>query len=313
MVTCANITLEKIRAEISFGILVFETPDVKSFSVSRSRGQLAATFSASIEVPATTVFPVDQDVVIRAGIVGDIKTIFTGQVLSITVNPSFERAATYVVNMSGSDRLQELDGKTLSRRQRARSASTFAAITGISARRPQKGISVEKRKQSGGATKFVNSDTNIREHSKVVRTDRNTWDPFGSAEEPSGNETARREAELEIIDILPKAVSLSPGVSVKFTVQDTEFNDDPVDEGGDSWAVSDPSIGTFVDNKDGTIIYTQTRLGENIIIFRKGGDVTVGGIPQNTFTGKATAVGIPIHDHSSLGQGGPAFGVYGSD
>jgi len=313
MVTCANITLEKIRAEISFGILVFETPDVKSFSVSRSRGQLAATFSASIEVPATTVFPVDQDVVIRAGIVGDIKTIFTGQVLSITVNPSFERAATYVVNMSGSDRLQELDGKTFSRRQRARSASTFAAITGISARRPQKGISVEKRKQSGGATKFVNSDTNIREHSKVVRTDRTTWDPFGSAEEPSGNETARREAELEIIDILPRAVSLSPGVSVRFTVQDTEFNDDPVSEGGDSWEVSDPKIGTFVDNKDGTIIYTQLALGENTIIFRKGGDVTVGGIPQNTFTGKATAVGIPIHDHSSLGQGGPAFGVYGSD
>jgi len=316
MVTCANITLEKIRAEISFGILVFETPDVKSFSVSRSRGQLAATFSASIEVPATTVFPVDQDVVIRAGIVGDIKTIFTGQVLSITVNPSFERAATYVVNMSGSDRLQELDGKTLSRRQRARSASTFAAITGISARRPQKGISVEKRKQSGGATKFLNSDTNVREHSKVVRTDRATWDPFGSAEEPSGVETQRREDQLEIIDILPRAVSLSPGVSVKFTVQlgdNIEFNDRPVDEGGDSWEVSDPQIGTFVDKRDGTIIYTQLALGENTIIFRKGGEVTVGGIPQNTFTGKATAVGIPIHDHSSLGQGGPAFGVYGSD
>jgi len=72
MVTCANITLEKIRAEIIFGALSFETPDIKSFTVSRSRSQLAATFSASIEVPATTVFPVDQDVEIKAGVEGGL-------------------------------------------------------------------------------------------------------------------------------------------------------------------------------------------------------------------------------------------------
>jgi len=309
MVTCANITLEKIRAEISFGSLTFETPDVKSFSVSRSRSQLAATFSASIEVPATTVFPVDQDIVIRAGTVGDIKTIFTGQVLSITVNPSFERAATYVVNMSGSDRLQELDGKTFSRRQRARAASTFAAITGISARRPQKGISVEKRKQSGGTVQFLNSDTNIREHSKVVRTDRTSWDPFGSATSPTSNEDPLAEDSLNIIDIKPRSVSLSPGVSVKFNVENTTF------ETGDSWSVSDENIGTIRTLTNGEAIYTQRALGENTIIFTKalGANQDIEGVPDAVFIGKATVVGIPIHDHSSLGQGGPAFGVYGSD
>jgi len=301
MVTCANITLEKIRAEIIFGSLSFETPDVKSFSVSRSRGQLAATFSASIEVPSTTIFPIDQNVVIKAGVVGDIKTIFTGTVLSITVNPSFERATTYVINMSGSDKLQELEGKTFSRRQRTRGDSTFAAITGISSRRPQKGISLEKRKQSGGSTQIVTNDTNLREHSKIVRTDQFSWDPFGSAKDPDSIEGQEEEGQ-DVIDIKPKSIALSPGISARFTVENTTF------ASGDDWSVSDPLIGTIVNNQDGTAIYTQLALGENTIIFTKAGATEA-----STFIGKATAVGIPIHDHSSLGQGGPAFGVYGSD
>lgn len=302
MVTCANITLERIRAEISFGILSFETPDVKSFSVSRSRGQLAATFSASIEVPATTIFPVDQDIVIRAGVLGDIKTIFTGKVLNITVNPSFERASTYVVNMSGSDRLQELDGKTLSRRQRARAASTFAAITGVSSRRPQKGISTEKRKQSGGGTKFLNADTNVREHSKVVRTDRVSWNPFQTAKTPENTEGQTPTPGQSVIDIKPRTVALSPGISVRYNIENATY------QAGDSWSVTDTRIGNIVDNQDGTAIYTQLALGENTIQFTKAGAAAA-----TTFIGKATAVGIPIHDHSSLGQGGPAFAVYGSD
>ena len=47
-------------------------------------------------------------------------------------------------------------------------------------------------------------------------------------------------------------------------------------------------------------------LGEATISFTKQSE-------DVTFSGKATVVGIPIHDHTSLGAGGPAFGVYGSD
>lgn len=300
--TCANITLERIRAEISFGSLIFETPDVKSFSVSRSRTQLAATFSASILVPATTVFPVDQDIVIKAGILGNLKTIFTGRVLNITVNPSFDRAITYIVNMSGSDKLQQLDGKTISRRQRTRSASTFATITGVSSKRPQKGISIEKRKQSGGSQQIVNNDTNLREHSKIVRTDNVTWNPFRTAKNPVTVEGQDNTGGQNVIDIKPKSVALSPGISVRFNIENTTF------ASGDLWSVSNTKIGTIVTQQDGTGIYTQLALGENTIQFTKAGGST-----STTFVGKATAVGIPIHDHSSLGQGGPSFGVFGSD
>ena len=313
MVSCANITLEKIRARLTFGSvsadgtpspdsIVFETPAIQSFSVNKTRASLASTFSASVFVPSTTVLPVDQDVIIEAGVQGDLKRIFTGRVLSATVNPSFDRASSYIVNLSGSDRLQELEGKTISRRQRARGFSSFAAITGVTQRSPQKAINAERRESSGGSGQITNQDTNIREHSQLVRTDRIAYDPFNAAKKPQGVEDRTGMVSGEsTIDIKPRAVSLSPGISVRFNVENTTY------EEGDSWKVSDTDIGTIVDKMDGTAIYTQKGLGQNTISFVKGGQV------GNLFIGQATAVGIPIHDHSSLGQGGPAFGVFGSE
>ena len=128
MVTCANITLEKIRARIIFGSLIFETPDIQSFSVSRSRTSLPTTFNCSIEVPVTTVFPTDQDIIIEAGTLGNLQRLFTGNVLSITVNPSFDDASAYVVNLSGADRFQEIEGKTISRRQRTRGGRYYPIL-----------------------------------------------------------------------------------------------------------------------------------------------------------------------------------------
>lgn len=302
MVTCANITLEKIRSKIVFGSLEFETPDVISFSVNKSRSSLAATFSCSLKIPVTTVFPTNQDIVIEAGTLGNLKRLITGNVLSISVNPSFEDASAYIVNLSGADRFQEIQGKNISRRQRTRGATTFAAITNLISKAPQKGTSLELRKQSGGSQRILNPDTNIREHSKLVRTDRVGWNPFGTAKDPKQrDQSADIGGTASIIDIKPKTVSLSPGVSVLFEIQGSTYTT------GDSWSVSDIKIGTITDQEDGTAIYTQQGLGENTITFT---DASTG---SSTFIGKATAVGIPIHDHSSLGAGGPAFGVYSSD
>lgn len=301
--SCANITLEKIRAEIDFGgTLIFSTPDILSFNVSRSRGQLAATFSASIEVPATTVFPVSSDIVIRAGTEGNLQTIFTGRVLSITVNPSFDNALIYVVNLSGSDIFQQLESRTFSRRQRTRGQSTFASITGIQSKAPQKGISVEKRIGAGGVHRITSADTNIREHSKLVKTDRTAWDPFSVAKEPeSVTAEDATAATTDVVDIKPRSIALAPGISVQFNIEGTTY------EEGDSWGVSDTTIGTISDKQDGTAVYTQNALGENTITFTKAS------AGSGTFIGKAVAVGIPIHDHSSLSQAGPSHGVFGSE
>ncbi len=300
MATCANITLERIRAELDFGgSLIFATPDIESFSVQRSRSQLAATFSASIKVPASTIFPVGQDVTIRAGTLGNLKTIFTGKVLSIQVNPTFDDATSYMVSLSGQDVFQELEGHTFSRRQRTRGQSVFAGITGISSRNPQKGVSYEKRIGNGGTHRLRTETPNVREHSKLVKTDRTSWDPFKIAKEPKGN--AEAIDELAVIDIIPKSIALSPGISARFELQGTTYS------AGDTWTVSDTDLATIVDNQDGTATVTPKASGQFEIQFSKStGDVGL-------FVGRATVVGVPIHNHRSLGEGGPAFAVYGSE
>ena len=301
MVSCANITLEKIRAEITIGDKIFETPDIKSFNVSKSRGQLAGTFSASIEVPVTQRFATGEQVVIRAGTEGNLKTIFTGEVRTVTVNPAFERADSYIINLAGADGLQRLEGKNISRRQRTRPAQTFAAITQVSPK-PQKGISLDKRiGGSGGSQSIQSPSTNLRENSKLVKTDRPSWDPLHNAKEPEEvqrSEGTAGSGTTNVLDIRPKAISIPVGGSVRFRITNAVY------AAGDQWQVSDSDVGTIVDRNDGTAIYTQQGLGENVITFT---DASTGQ------TGTATAVGIPIHDHSNLGQGGPAFGVYASE
>jgi hypothetical protein len=124
------------------------------------------------------------------------------------------------------------------------------------------------------------------------------WDPLGTAKGPRAGDQAEPD-DVDIIDIKPKTIALSPGVAALFSVQNHTVGSN------DTWSVSDTNIGTIVKNEDGTATYTQLALGENDIIFSAAGGTT--------FTGRATAIGIPLHDHSSLGAGGPAFGVYGTD
>lgn len=301
MASCANITLEKIRAEIQIGDKTFVTPDIKSFNVTRSRSQIAATFSASIEVPITQKFATGEQTVIRAGTEGNLQTIFTGQVRSVTVNPAFERASSYVISLSGSDKFQELDGKNISRRQRTRSAQTFAAITSIT-KRPQKGIAYDVRigGQSGSAS--VRSEAaKLTEHSKLVQTDRPAYDPLHNAKKPEAIDDSQEQAGAgtsgTFIQVRPSSIAIPVGGRVRFLTNS-------VYAAGDSWTVSDTRVGTISDRQDGTAIYTQVGLGENVVRFN---DDSLGAV------GTATALGIPVHDHSSLGDGGPAFGVYASE
>ena len=301
MVSCANITIEKIRAVIQIGDKEFVTPDIKSFNVTRSRSSLAATFSASIEVPITQKFATGTQVVIKAGTEGDLQTIFTGSVRSVTVNPAFEKATSYIITLSGADKFQELEGKNISRRQRTRAAQTFAAITSVT-KRPQRGISYEVRVGGGtGTATYKADDTQMSEHSKIVSTDRPAYDPLHNAKKPEeiDNESGSQSggSTASITEVRPSSVAIPVGGKVRFIANVTYA-------AGDSWTVSDTKVGTISDRQNGTAIYTQIGLGENVIKFI---DDSRGSI------GTATALGISVHDHSSLGNGGPAFGVYASE
>ena len=112
----ASIKGQKIRAEITMGGIKVVTPNVVSFSVRRARNQMAATFSASLKLPHTIATDVGADIVIRAGVSGGLKTIFTGTVEKSTINPIRTDASMVMLNISGRDVLGVLEGQKINRR-----------------------------------------------------------------------------------------------------------------------------------------------------------------------------------------------------
>jgi len=114
----AELTKQKIRAEISFGGITVSTPDVMSFNVRRARGQMCATFSASVKVSSSfeSTNLDTSEIVIKAGMSGNLKTIFTGQIFKCTATPIKTDASKIMLNLSGKDFLCRLEGQKINRR-----------------------------------------------------------------------------------------------------------------------------------------------------------------------------------------------------
>lgn len=114
----AELTKQKIRAEILFGGMTIETPNVMSFNVRRARGQMCATFSASVKVSSSiTATDIDaSEIIIKAGSEGNLKTIFTGKIFKCTATPIRTDASKIMLNLSGKDVLHRLEGQKINRR-----------------------------------------------------------------------------------------------------------------------------------------------------------------------------------------------------
>lgn len=142
----ATITKQRVRAKIKFGNITVETPDVVSFSVNRSRGQISANFSASVrvgyeEIDSSTEI-LAETIVIEAGAIGvgcgtaGLKTIFTGTVEKCVVNPIRTDASKVMLNLAGRDFLSILEGQKINRRLKTyRDGSSpperWGSVTGV--------------------------------------------------------------------------------------------------------------------------------------------------------------------------------------
>jgi hypothetical protein len=116
------VTMENqpVRATISFGGLIVNTPNVVSFSVRRARGQMCATFTASVRVSssylASSKDVVNASIVIKAGFKGAQKTILTGKIFKATINPIRTDASKVMLSLSGKDVLHIMEGQKINRR-----------------------------------------------------------------------------------------------------------------------------------------------------------------------------------------------------
>jgi hypothetical protein len=131
--------------------------------------------------------------------------------------------------------------------------------------------------------------------------------------------------DLSVKPVLSTAIYLLPGMCVQLRIPVIEekawftrdFVSDPMDYSkvfGKTNNASDPLRGFVILNKDvgeliaapddvSAVIYKHIRAETNAIwFFARTGEV-----------GKLDIVAVPIHDHGSIVQGGPAYGTYFSD
>jgi len=169
--TCLGIRTEKIRATIELSGVTIKTPYVKAFNVDKARQRLATNFSATVEIPASSSFVAGADIVIYAGERGNEQKIFTGMVKSITTQPSFDKAGYFVLSISGTDKLGDLEGRTFSRRLKSDGFSLFVSIDSGPANRPTRGVSIDKKIWGGQhtMTSFKPDPRGASEHSKVKK------------------------------------------------------------------------------------------------------------------------------------------------
>jgi hypothetical protein len=115
----ATLDKQAVRAEIIMGSYTVRTPDIISFSVSRTRGQMYSTFNASVKVPYTMVEAGDfvaDSLQIRAGAESRLNTIFTGKIYKCVVSPIRTDASKVQLSISGKDVLGVLEGQKVNRR-----------------------------------------------------------------------------------------------------------------------------------------------------------------------------------------------------
>ena len=171
MVTnCVGLEIEKIRAIVVLGGKQIRTPFVLSFSVSKTRAQLHNSASVSVEVQSGTTFISGQDIEIRAGLKDNEDQIFTGQVRTLTVTPSADKAGYYVLNIQAADKFIDLENCRFSRRLRSDGFAAFVSIDGGPKNRPSKGFSIDKRVR-GGKHQWTSSNPSpsTSEHTKLTK------------------------------------------------------------------------------------------------------------------------------------------------
>lgn len=125
------ITEVPVRAKITIGSLIIETPYVLSFSVTRNRGN-PSTMNTTLKIKGNLVGTANGTVVVRAGIKGRLKTIFTGDIRNISVSPCWDDPSYISLSVEASDILARLADTKFTRRQNSE-AHSYALITSASA------------------------------------------------------------------------------------------------------------------------------------------------------------------------------------
>jgi hypothetical protein len=326
----SGIKRESIRAKITFNNYIWKTPDVKSFNINMSRESLSNTFSVSLSVTQSETSAIqaafasigeeEGRIIIEMAYTDDESipteyvTLFTGYVRQSSVRRSFVTPGNFIVDLSGNDALYKLENRTYSRRVFDDNLGVFALITGV-VRKGQGArhtTTTEMKFRASGRGRSDTGDTSghageprIPEH--VTKPHRANRAPdFARPGSSGGVGATTTTGELVIV---PSILVMAPGQSATFVCASgcTAGGDDAY-----TWSVDTPAAGGIMEgsevrqalnqgNPASGVVYKQLAFMNNVLRLT---DNSTG------YKGKALILTMAIHDHSSIGQGGPAFGVY---
>lgn len=209
----AEIIREEIRAVITISMggtsLAISTPYIKSFNVNKQRGNLVSTFSATLEILAGDVLSSNSAtldltgaaITISAGTRGNERLIFTGDIKTLTINPSWEKPEYFLINISGSDVFNRLQGKRYSRRIKWNEAGMWAKITSINSTRNRKEARGFDKKYVRKAARMTETPDlgSKEEHSPFIYArDLSTIDPYGKIKNPEKTVDDSKEGEFTV-------------------------------------------------------------------------------------------------------------------
>jgi hypothetical protein len=335
MADCVTINREKVRAKLSIGGYVVETPDIKSFSVQVTRGNPIRTMSATLEVDVDikdkinlnipdpfSLNPEDMPVILQAGADQVLNTLFRGFIVGARVSPSWEKMDKILLNIQCKDAFYRLEGRSINRRNPFSRSGRWVAIRGI----VRKSQSFEQ--PAGGryaqGTRSGRPDIHLSGHypsrTSVIQTPNIIDYSVLNPAPPSTKPDLIMEPELTY-------VTAGNATEVKVNLSKVKNNrSDYVNAVGSQsmdfrarWVVDNPLYASIEKNPDyvGTSdenYYAIVKINANVFPGTNFGvtfysDQLDSANARHRF-GRIVFLSVIPHTHESMLQGGPAFGTF---
>lgn len=335
--TGTDIRRESIRARVEYAGRTWDTPWVKSFNVNLTREQLSNTCSVSVmvrkeDLPGADSFtpPSSTDIeglnvgaikvyvaYSESGVPSNFKQLFTGYVRQLNVRRAFSHPNAYILDISANDIMYKLENRNYSRRVTSPGLGTFAVITGV----VRKGFggyhslktSAYQRRGSGRSNIQVidtqapgrpSIDGNIARFASMKAN-------FGK---PSSLGDRGGTTSSDELVISPSMQVMAPGQIIDFIcATGCSDNSSPSCDDAYTWSVDTVAAGGIWDGSTALATFDHcTPTAEGVSYKHAAFMNNVLRLTENSTgrTGDAMILTTSVHDHSTLGEGGPAFGVY---
>lgn len=336
-----NITRETLRARVTIGDLVKETPYVRSFSINRTRGNISASFTCVVRLKASELSQITTDaptgdlfndrhsIIIEVSVDGEgYKKLFTGLIKRLSIRKDYEFYNSYFVDLSGVDVFQVIEGRTFTRRIKNDGVGPFAVITGLfrkalltrgggllgSVSSSTMGRYGGQGKSPGGTQDFLHDNISCHNSLEVSRNESRRIHDRGTFNRGTGfgSGTSTTTSSLQIT---PEIAIAGPGDEVSFSCT-SGCTESSTDLNKYTWSVSDGSLGKLIDGTGAEVTSVTTGDPSTPIVYRHKGTgssiniLTLEETENPSVQGTAKILGLPVHDHSDVSKGGPAYGVY---